>query len=678
MSKKSFDPEKALTFFKSVLCNDDRLPFCFSYGDKTYRGTSETVVYGRSEEETDDGKSFTLVFSPDDVLFVTYSAKYCAEFGESEYTVWFENKGNVPSLVLSDVYAFFHNFEGEKPILRGNMGDHDNFYSAYEKDLEKGDAYFLSRSGRATHVVFPYFDLVCGDGGTMIALGWAGTWEVLFSADNSITSVKAKTCVDLNAVLMPKEKVRTGLVVTLPYRDRDPFNATNLWREWFMKYNVPKMDSYGTQMRPFSTVCFASDTGLPNSDGSISECHFTWKPTLDKLKNENVLADFRWFDAGWYYDPAGKTVPTDWWGAVGSWELDREKWPGDSFRLSNEACHDVGMKVFVWFEPERVTNVDDLVKNHGYKREWGVGGPTVITNNIGDDECLEWTLDRIIKMMDENAVDMYREDNNSDPARAWRILDGRDEQKYCVSRRGINENKCICGHYKLWDGIIDYCRKNGKCTFVDSCASGGGRNDIESMRRGVPIMRSDYDRTTSSMRLSQTETFCKWIPFHGSSTKEVKNQLDTQSGAGTTPYVARASYLPIFNFAEGFNHNPDLDYDLLRKNISEWREISHLLVKDIYVLTPWRHELDRSSWTVIAYDDSELGESVVLSFRQEDAKAEKFTAKLPFISEHAFYRLTDADSGEVYEENGASLLKNGLSLFLPTPKSSKLIKINRL
>ncbi|MBO4406919.1 MAG: alpha-galactosidase, partial [Clostridia bacterium] len=545
-------------------------------------------------------------------------------------------------------------------------------------DLLKSDKYFLSQGGRATHIVFPYFDLVHGAGGTLLALGWAGTWEALFSAGEDGVRVRAKTDVSLNAALLPGEKVRTGLVAFLPYRGRNADDASNLWREWFMKYNLPKANAAGDPLRPFSTAGFARDTGLPNSDGSISERSFTWKRTLEKLVKEDVVPDFRWFDAGWYSDPAGNTVETDWWGTVGSWELDREKWPGASFRESNEACHAKGMKVLVWFEPERVTDVPSLVKNYGYKEEWSIGDGKVRTNNLGDPACLRWTLERITKMMGENAVDMYREDNNSDPGFAWPFRDGEESRALGLPRAGITENKCIMGHYALWDGIIGFCRKNGKCTFVDSCASGGGRNDLESMRRAFPLMRSDYDRTTSSMRLSQTATFCRWIPFHGSSTKETATQLEASSGRGSSPYVSRASFLPIYNVSEAFNENPELDYDLMRRNIGEWKSVRALLTKDFYPLTPWRHEHDRDHWTAFAYDDPAKGDGLLLVFRMEEAKESSALFRLPFALPGESYELRNADTGEVFVRTGEELLKKGVSVVLPEPKSSALFTLKKL
>ena len=655
-------------------------PVSFRYEDKEHIGLAGLPVEEDRRETTPDGARSSLRVRLDD-LAITLESAWCAEFGECEYTLWFENTGTEPTGVLSDIVALRADFAGESPVLRGCLGDHDNFYAAYEQDLLKADKHFRSDNGRATHIVFPYFDFVHGDGGTLLALGWAGTWEALFSSAQSacgetLTRVRARTCLGFSSVLLPGEKVRTGLVVMLPYKGRDSYNATNLWREWFLKYNLPKADAVGNPLQPFSSVWFACDSGLPNSDGSISERSFTWKPTLDKLAAEDLLPDFRLFDAGWYTDPAGHTVETDWWGTVGSWELDREKWPGSSFRESNEACHALGLKVLTWFEPERVTHVGDLAKNYGYKPEWAAGNGWVHTSNLGDEECLQWTLGRITKMLGEHAVDMYREDNNSDPAFAWAVWDKASSDAIGLPRRGISENKCIQGHYRLWDGIVAYCAAHGKCTFVDSCASGGGRNDIESMRRGFPLMRSDFDRTTISMRLSQSATFCRWIPFHGSCTKETEGQLDVSTGAGPDAYIVRASYLPIYNFFEAFTHNPALDFDRLRRNFREWKGLRHLLVRDFYPLTPWRHNTDRFGWTVFAYDAPDLGESIVLAFRMEDCDTGTFTAALPFANPDAVYAVDNADSGETQILPG-SVLREGLPLSLAEPRSSLLLRITR-
>lgn len=672
MSRKALALEKGRELFESVVCTAENFPVSFKYGDVKYSGLGGLECESRVLR---DG-SLEAAWRVDDTLRVRVSARYCAEYGQSEYTVYFENPGDAPSRTLSEVAALDFAFPGENCLVRGILGDHQNYYAPYEIDLNRQAARFESLGGRATHICFPYFNLVHGNGGTLIALGWAGTWDALFTKTPAGARAVVHSDPALKAVLLPGESVRTGLAVMLPYSGRSDDDAMNLWREWFQKCSMPRFDASGRRIEPFSTAFFASDTGLPNSDGSISERYYTWKPSLEKVLAEGVGADFRWFDAGWYSDPAGNTVESDWWGTIGSWEMDREKWPGETFRESVEEFHRHGMRTLVWFEPERVTHVDDLVRNYGYKKEWAIEAGGAITNNIGDDECLAWTTKRIIEMMDRNGVDLYREDNNANHNETWRRLDGEQSAELGLPRWGIAENKSIAGHYRLWDNIIGWCAQNGRCTFVDSCASGGGRNDIESLRRGIPFMRSDADRTTTALRLSMSAAFNRWIPFHGANTKETEGQLDPSTGAGSDQYVYRASYLPVFNYGEQFIHNPELDYDTMRKYIGEWRSINRLLTGDMYVLTPWHARDDRFGWTAFAYDTPESGESLLLAFRMEDCAEDVCTVGLSFAREDSEYVIENADTGEKISRTGSEL-REGFALTLAAPRSSLMYRIRR-
>ena len=649
------------------------IPLSFVYGGVAVKGLQGFEVLSKDCKTTASGKSLQAVFHIDDNLTATLDAFLNGEFGEIEYTVWFENVGTSPSAELKDIESVVMDFPGSDPMLRGCLGDHVNKYADYQTQLRDTTVSFVSTNGRATHVYFPYFDLVHGDGGTLMALGWAGTWHADFTGTADGISMKGGNCNGFDSVVMPGEKVRTALVVMLPYKGRDRDNATNLWREWFIKYNMPSADGKGNRIEPFSTTCFASDTGLPNSDGSISERFYTWKRTLERLIYEDVVPDFRWFDAGWYLDPRGNTVPSDWYGTVGTWELDTLKWPGKTFLESNQACHDAGMKVLTWFEPESVCDVEDLARYFGYNPEWAdFNRGNRYTSNLGNKDCLEWTLGRITKMMGENGVDLFREDNNSNPVKAWTGFDAKEAEKTKLPRKGITENLAIQGHYELWDRIIDFCAKNGKCTYIDNCASGGGRNDIESLRRSLPFMRSDADRTTTALRLSMTTSYCRWIPFHGANTKESADELEPGMAGGSTFYITRASWLPVYNISEVFTHDVEMDYDRLRATFGEWKKYNHLLVKDMYPLTPWHRHDDDSNWTAIVWHDRETDEAVLEAFRQETCQEPYYTAVLGFLVPDKKYTLTNEDTGETISMTGASLAENGIKIYLPEPKSCAL------
>lgn len=611
-----------------ILAGSAPEPFAFRYGGKEYRSFEGQV---------------------DETLKVTVERREFPDFpGANWYTVWFENTGKQPSQLLEEVRSLDWTLPERDGVLRGILGDHQNFYRPYVCDLAKvPEKVFRGTEGRATHIVFPYFNLEHGDGGTLFALGWAGTWEARFSrlpTNAPGLKVVAENCPGLRARLLPGERIRTALVARLPYKGRDEAAAMNLWRRWFLEHVLPR-ETDGRRLAPFSTVIFCLDTGNPNIDGSGGENHTTWRPTLEKLKAEKIIPDFRWFDAGWWATPSGQTHTWNWWNTLGAWVLDPVKWPGKTFREGNDACHQAGMRTILWFEPERVNQVDDLCRNHGYRREWAFQSGRAIVNNLGDPDCFKWTLDRILKMLDENAVDLYREDCNYEPAAGWASLDDQSAKRLGFERRGIAENRFIQGHYALWDAIVAHCRANGKCPYLDSCASGGGRNDLDSLRRGFPLMRSDYDRTTIALRLSMSWGFNKWIPFHGTFARAERGSISVEAMLGVPPHTAdayesRASLLPIYNIIGDFTQRPDFEFDTLRRNFAEWKSIRHLLLKDFYTLTPWHAPDDRTGWTAFAYHDPKSDELLLLAFRQEQCQDDTLVVDLPFLKDPAKRRRT--------------------------------------
>ncbi len=665
--KRDYRNPKATEQYRAWLKNPETIPFSFIYDRKEYLGFSDNVLTLRKKEtKTEaDKETKTFLYTLGGQLEITLLLTHYFSHGATEWTVGFKNVSQSDSGVIEEPKTKLV-FEGDSPVLNGILGDHGNLYAPYCKDLCGQTVEFTSDSGRATHGNFPYFNLEYGDGGAMLVIGWAGTWKASFSSDGEKTIYTASTVNGMRTYLKPGEEIRTALFVFAPYTVRNEFYATNYWRDWFIRHNLPKADAAGTDMQPFSTCNLASDTGLPNSDGSISERYYTWKPTLEKMFEENVKVDFRWFDAGWYVRPDGGSEESRWWSTVGTWELDPVKWPGGTFRESTDYARAHGMKTLVWFEPERVTDPENLAKNFGYNTDWAIrtdGGKT-ISNNIGDPDCFRWTVDRICKMLRDNKVEMYREDNNCDAAALWKYLDRREGE----NRLGITECKLIDAHYRMWDEIIACTLSYGGCGFVDSCASGGGRNDLESMRRGVPILRSDNDRTTASLRLSMTTSFNRWIPFCGANTKEKKEQL-ALTGV-SDPYVWRASYLPALNVDSQFTQDPDQDFDILRFGLLEWAQVKHYLLKEFYVLTPWHSEAEKNAFTAYSFFDPESEEGVLLAFRGEDCEQSDLSLSLPFAQGEG-YILTDADSGEKVT------VKDGFKLHFDHPRQARLLFVKR-
>ena len=375
---KSYRNPSADAWYRDTVENLTAFPIEFTYNGTVYTGLSPTFCTLLSREEREEpGKIVNeFRFAVEEalhlhVLFVHYPA-----YGVSEWTVRMLNPSDTVSGVLENICSSLR-FTGSSPVLKGICGDRGGDYRPYTSDLSSAPVHLTSNSGRATHGNFPYFNLEYGNGGVMLAVGWAGTWTADFRFDGKNTLYTARSVNGLHTRLKPGESIRTALFIRAPYTVRQENYATNYWRSWFIEHNLPAGEASGEKPEPFSTCCLAGDTGLPNSDGSISENHITWKPSLMKMLAEDVRVDFRWFDAGWYIRPDGNSAQSyvrgqDWWDSVGTWVLDPVKWPGNSFRESTDFARANGMKTLMWFEPERVTDPDSLAANYGYKREWAI------------------------------------------------------------------------------------------------------------------------------------------------------------------------------------------------------------------------------------------------------------------------------------------------------------------
>ncbi len=672
--ERSYVNTKATDAYRSLLDNLSDMPFSFIYDGNEYKGFSsefftyidDTVVKAENKE------THNIKFSFLDTLEVTLVLTHYFSHGVTEWTVWFENVSDKNSGIIEKLKTEL-TFSGKYPTLKGILGDSVNLYQPYSIDLQNNRVDFSSDTGRATHIKFPYFNLEYGDGGVMLAIGWAGTWNAAFSSDGEISTYTASAINGLKTYLKSGEKIRTALFVVALYRVRNEYYATNFWRDWYIKHNLPKADATGAALKPISLCALASDTGLPNSDGSISERYSTWKPTLEKMIAEDAKVDFRWFDAGWYVAPDGTSaepyVPGhDWWDTVGTWELDPVKWPDKTFLESTEFARQNGMKTLVWFEPERVTDPENLAKNFGYNIDWAIRreDQRAISNNIGNPECLKWTTERICKMLRENKVELYREDNNCNSAGLWKYLDDSEG----ANRKGITEAKFIDAHYKMWDEIISCTLSYGGCGFVDSCASGGGRNDLESMRRGIPLLRSDSDRTSTALRLSMTTSFNKWIPFCGANTKEKQSQL--AATGDSDPYVWRASYLASLNVDSQFVYDESQNFDMLRFGLKEWKKVSPYLLTEFYTLTPWHTESDNTDFTAFCYYDAEKESGVIFAFRQEYCCRETLNISLPFADERDRYIVTDEDTQKKITISRNIILK------FDAPRTSKLLWLKKI
>lgn len=662
--------------FLQFTTGQGNFPVNFVYGGTYYEGFRGFRLVNKSQFEI-DGKiciDYNYV-SPDSIISATLKSVFYPEYSAYEWTVWFENVGDTKSQILKKINVADLRFVGENPVLKSIRGDHQNNYVPYEVNLSEKFADIYNDSGRPTHIEFPYFNLETDCGGVLAAIGWPGCWDGWFQSEKDITRFKAFNTLYFSACLNPGEKIRTALLSLVRYSERDEDKAINAWRRWYTECNMPYEHKGDSQrMQPIVAAYFPGDTGKPNSDGSISEDCTTWRKTFESLKRNKITYDYNWFDAGWYEDENGNTLkPSDDWRRLGTLTLDKAKWPDNTFREKTDEMRRIGVKNLMWFEYAYVT--DDpmiLCERYGVKKEWLIPcSVDVHLFDLSDRECFDWVFNKITTVMTECGVDLFREDFNSDPAISWKIMDALERSGH---RYGISENKWVQAYLELWDKIIAYCGENGKSTVIDACASGGGRNDLESMRRVVPFLRSDADRAAISRRLAYTWSLSRWLPFTGMSIDEKEYECDYKN-TSIDAYSTRASFSSCFTLSGAFS-DENYPYEALRKAIDENKRFAKYILKDYYALTPYCDITNQTDWQAYMFFDREKDSAVLVVFRPAKSPVGEKIIKVKGVSVGNHYNLIDEDGlNDLLNVSGEQLL-SGITVKLDSPRSTALYWIN--
>jgi alpha-galactosidase len=163
----------------------------------------------------------------------------------------------------------------------------------------------------------------------------------------------------------------------------------------------------------------------------------------------------------------------------------------------------------------------------------------------------------------------------------------------------MTEIRYVEGHYQMWDDLL--AQHPGLA--IDNCASGGRRIDIETIRRSVPLWRSDTSCSPGHPEWNQAQslglslyvplqTACGWIP----------DPYDFRSAA-TGGAICQFDYL-----------NPSFPMDLAKASIAEARENAKYWYGDFYPLTS--ATLASDQWAAYQLHRSDLNSGIVLVFRR--------------------------------------------------------------
>lgn len=590
-------------------------------------------------------------------LCIRVECTHFRDYPVMEWVAWFTNDGQAPTPVISDILAMDAKVLGNSPVLHHCNGDFNSAegYTPQETPLTPGTKLaFAPNGGRPCDGAFPYHRIVFPEGGLTLATGWPAQWAANFEGTPDGVHIRIgqeKT----NLRLMPGETIRTPRITIMAW-EGDTTRAINLWRRWYLAHVLPRPN--GQPMRPL-LACAATDEG-EEFTAATEENQVRY---IGEFHRRGIRPDVWWIDAGWY--PCRNDKQEKKWWITGTWEPDPERFPRGMKAVSDRAARD-GASLLVWFEPERVHPGTKLEAQHP---QWLLKAKDNNSSllNLGNPECRQWLTDHVCQLIQANGIRIYRQDHNFAPLQHWRQNDAPD-------RQGMNENLAVQGYLRFWDDLL--LRNPG--LWIDSCASGGRRNDLETMRRSVPLHYTDYGYGEAPVKLAFHRTMYQWIPYF----KEVTLAWDISGGAGASVQYGKErfdsrvdSYAYHCGLAAMLAPALDIrrdDYDFAgaRKLIDMWRKSADLILYgDYYPLTPF-HRSDRE-WVAWQFDNPEKSRGFVQGIRLPSAPQEILTIQLKTIRSDVLYTFENAESGESKRIHGSDLIRDGFTFTLP-PRSGAL------
>jgi alpha-galactosidase len=166
---------------------------------------------------------------------------------------------------------------------------------------------------------------------------------------------------------------------------------------------------------------------------------------------------------------------------LGDWRVDPDRWP-DGLHPLVDTVRNLGMQFGLWFEPEMVNEDSELARAHP---EWILapgGGRLPLTGrhqhvlNLADPEAFSHVLDSISALVAEYGIDYIKWDHNRD------LVEAGD--------RRTGEPKVHAQTLAAYT-MMDELRRRHPALEIESCSSGGGRVDLEVLRRTDRVWASD-------------------------------------------------------------------------------------------------------------------------------------------------------------------------------------------
>jgi alpha-galactosidase len=459
--------------------------FTFLVGSKRLTPGQGTFAYREARASaTGDTVRLELVFEdPSSKIRVTRN--YACTAGSGAVEVWsvFETTGTTAKVTIGDigVWRLVMPVSAVNWVTGLQAGEEQGGrFTRQRTALPAGGQFELSSATRSSETAVPVVWFSGTPGSFFGGVNWSGAWKLEASgpAGNGLVTVEFSLGGTTTSVLRDqplegphgffgvarKDQADVTLALqryfTQGVRHGRPLEAPVTYNTWF---------AYGTRI---------DEEALRDEMGHAARAG----------------VELFMIDAGWYAGPEGVW---DFSAGLGNWVPDPERFPSGLGALTDYA-HELGMKVGVWVEPERLdlSTVYELklakerflaTTGGRYHGEMDNGEATTAQICLGDAEARAWLLAQLVQLIDSARPDFLKWDNNF-----WINCDRPGH--------GHGTKDGNFAHVKGLYAVLAELRTRYPALSIENCAGGGNRLDAGLLQFTDSAWMDDVTAPSSHVR----------------------------------------------------------------------------------------------------------------------------------------------------------------------------------
>ncbi|MGA3099153.1 MAG: alpha-galactosidase [Bryobacteraceae bacterium] len=593
-----------------------------------------------------------------DDIRVTLHYRVYPEYGILRRSSTVRNGTGRPIVVESAQSAVWHMPPGEGYRLSYLNGRWAAETQLVREPIHPGEKVLESRKGHTSHNFNPWFAIDTGDADEehgrvwFGALAWSGNWR--FTVEQTpyrqVRVTGGYNTFDFAYPLKPGEALDTPAFYA-------GFSENGFGAASRALHNLERAEilpgGAASRLRPVLYNSWEATTFNVNEAGQ--------KELADKaakLGVELFVMDDGWFGAR-NDDHAG----------LGDWFVNPRKFPQGLKGLIDHV-NGLGMDFGLWVEPEMVNANSDLYRAHP---DWVMNFPdrprselrNQMVLNLARADVKEYIFGVLDKLASENNIRYFKWDMNrpfSEPG--WPEVAPADERKLWVEYdRNLYE-------------ILDRLRAKHPKLEIESCSGGGGRVDLEILRRVEEVWASDNTEAFDRLRIQEGFSQAYTAKIMSAWVTDVPNQ----NGRSTSlAYRFLAAMQGALGIGSNLNHFSASDTDLATRMIATYKRIRATVQNgDLYRLSSPRTE-DVTANQYVAADGKQ---SVLFAFRH----SQQYNTAPPAIllrglDERAIYKI-DVVNGRLADSqtqlSGAYLMRAGLNLTLRGDYDAAAVILERM